>query len=389
MTSAKQRLVIVEGSALHLGLRIAGALAIIATAFALPYVLEPFRLSQIAGACVYAMAVVGLNLLAGFGGQISLGHAAFFGLGAYTTGVLTTGYGVDPALSFLVGIVVCFAVGVIVAFPALRLRGIYVALVTLAVGLIFPTLVIRFADLTGGSTGLFGVTYQPPDLAYFSGFNGRVYWNYWLAVAGLALACLVVRNLMNGRFGRSVIALRDNETAAVIMGVNRTGTRVVVFGTSASIAGLAGSLFAVSSGLLTPLSFSLLLTLYFLAGMIIGGASSFWGPVLGGFLIYFVPVWSAELSSINGSQNLAGVVFGVIIILITFFLRSGLAGLVRTLLGLVVRVEPRMPVAVPSAARASLSEPRLTERHHLSAPADDRPELDRSGVGSTDAARNH
>ena len=343
MSSSRTRYVVHEGSPTHLGLRLVRALAVAGLVLALPYVVEPFRLGQITGACIYAMVVVGLNLLSGYGGQVSLGHAAFFGLGAYTTGVLTTGYDVGPALSFLVAIALSFVVGAVVAFPALRLKGIYVALVTLAIGLIFPTLVSRFDSLTGGSSGLFGVAYAPPDLAYFAGFDGVVFWHYWLAVLGLLLSCLVVRNLVRSRFGRSVVALRDNETPAIIMGVNRTAARTLVFGTSSGIAGLAGSLFAVTTGVLTPASFSLLLTLYFLAGMVIGGASSLWGPVLGGFAIYFVPTWAAGLSSVNSSTNLAGVFFGVIIIVMTFTLRSGLAGLLRTVVGRVVVVQPRVP----------------------------------------------
>ena len=141
MSSQRRRLVIVEGSPLHRGLQIAGAAIVVIAIWSGPYVLEPFRLSQITQACVYATVIVGLNLLSGFGGQISLGHAAYFGLGAYTTGVLTTSYDVTPPVTFVIAIVGCFVFGALVAFPALRLKGVYVALVTLAVGLIFPAIV--------------------------------------------------------------------------------------------------------------------------------------------------------------------------------------------------------------------------------------------------------
>jgi len=275
----------------------------------------------------------------------------------------------------------------LVAFPALRLKGVYVALVTLAVGLIFPAVVTRMDSLTGGSSGLFGITYPPPDLAYFAGFNGTVYFHYWLAILALLLSCLVVRNLVRSRFGRGIVALRDNETPAIIMGVNRTLVRTLTFGTSAGIAGLAGSLFAVTTGLLTPITFSLLLMLVFLAGMVIGGASTMWGPVLGGFVIYFVPEWATSLSSLGGSQNLAGIVFGAIIIVFMFTLRSGLAGLVRRLLGYVVTFQPRRP------PRASVDVP---PRHSSGPPESPHPgdatnapiNLDGSGVGTTDAVRN-
>lgn len=354
--------VIPDGSRLHVALRIIRALGIIAVVCSLPYLVEPFRLNQVTQACIYAIVIVGLNLLSGFGGQISLGHAAFFGLGAYTTGVLTTKYGVSPALSFLIGVVLCFAVGAVVALPALRLKGIYVALVTLAVGLIFPSLVTRLDWLTGGSSGLFGVSYAPPNIQYFAGLSGPIIFHYWLAVAGLGLACLVVRNIVRSRFGRGVIALRDNEAAAIIMGVDRTAVRVVTFGTSAGIAGLAGGLYAVTAGILTPDSFSLLLTLYFLAGMVIGGTSSLWGPIFGGFAIYFAPVWAADLSGVDGSTNLAAVFFGLIIIVFTFALRSGVAGLLREAVGRFVVVAPQPPRHNPKSRElAPLEQMRRTE----------------------------
>ena len=387
MSSQRRRLVIVERGRLHRGLQLAGAAIIAVAICSFPYVLEPFRLTQITQASIYAMVIVGLNLLSGFGGQISLGHAAYFGAGAYTTGVLTTSYHVATPVTFIIAVVGCFVFGALVAFPALRLKGVYVALVTLAVGLIFPAVVTRMDSLTGGSSGLFGITYPPPDLAYFAGFNGTVYWYYWLAVIGLLLSCLVVRNLVRSRFGRGIVALRDNETPAIIMGVNRTLVRTLTFATSAGIAGLAGSLFAVTTGILTPITFSLLLMLLFLAGMVIGGASTMWGPVLGGFVIYFVPEWATGLSSLGGSQNLAGVAFGVIIIVIMFTLRSGLAGLVRRLLAYVVVVEPRRP-PLPSADVPPRHSSGPPESPHpgdaTNAPID----LDGAGVGTTDAVRN-
>lgn len=332
-----------EGSRAHIALRLARAVLVVGVVCGLPYVLEPFRLGQVAAACVYAVVLVGLNLLSGFGGQVSLGHAAFFGLGAYITGVLTLTYGVPAPLAFLASVIGCFVVGALVAFPALRLRGVYIALVTLAVGLIFPSLVIRLDSLTGGSAGLFGVTWDPPDSAYFAGINGSTLWHFWLAVGGLGIAALVVRNLVRSRFGRSLLALRDNEAAAVVMGVNRAYTRTLVFGASAGIAGLGGAVFAVSSGILTPTGFSLLLTLYFLAGLVMGGPGSLWGPVFGGFLVYYIPVWASELTSSSSGASLAGVLLGVILIAVTFGLRGGLAGFLRASARRLVVLVPAVP----------------------------------------------
>src|SRR5690606_33189698 len=157
------------------------------------------------------------------------GHAAFFGLGAYTTGIMQVHYGWSALPTIVVGMVLSFVAGVLVGLPALRLRGLYLALVTLAVGVLFPRLIRRLGDLTGGALGLFGVTVTPPEVASCSGHAGRVVWMYYASIAGLLLACLVVWNLMRGRIGRAVVALKDHETAAIVVGVNRAFVRTVVF----------------------------------------------------------------------------------------------------------------------------------------------------------------
>jgi len=331
-----------EGSLQHRGLNFGHALLVVATVLALPYVVEPYRLDQITGALILAIAAVGLNLLSGFGGQISLGHAAFFGIGAYATGILVTEHGWSPPVAFLMGMLLCFIVGVLVGLPALRLQGMYLALVTLAVGVIFPSLVRRFESLTGGSAGLFGISYDAPENAYFVGRTGQIVWLYYVATVALLLSCLIVWNIMRGRMGRAIVALRDNESAAIVMGVDRTVVRTVLFGISAAIAGLAGGLFAVDTGVLTPESFSLLFTIYLLVAMVLGGSASYWGPILGGFAIYFLPLWTGEITE----GPAAGVVFGVLIILMVFTLREGVIGGLKKLGSKLLVVEPRRPEPV-------------------------------------------
>jgi branched-chain amino acid transport system permease protein len=332
-------IIVREGTAQHRGLNLGRAALVVAVILALPYVVAPYRLDQITGALILAVAAVGLNLLSGFGGQISLGHAAFFGFGAYTTGILVTDHGWSPPLAFVMGMLVCFIVGVLVGLPALRLKGMYLALVTLAVGVIFPSLVRRFESLTGGSAGLFGVKYEAPDNAYFVGRAGQVVWLYYVATVALLLSCLIVWNIMRGRTGRAIVALRDNESAAIVMGVDRTVVRTVLFGISAAIAGLAGGLFAVDTGILTPDSFSLLFTIYLLVAMVLGGRASYWGPIIGGFAIYFLPLWTGELT--DGPA--AGVVFGVLIIVMVFTLREGVIGGLKKFGAKIVVVEPTRP----------------------------------------------
>lgn len=344
--------IVIEGhSRTHRAVQLAVVLAVGLAVFAIPYVVAPFRLGQITAACVLAVAVVGMNLLSGWGGQISLGHAAFFGIGAYTTGILTVNEGVAAPVALLASVAVCFVVGVLLGFPALRVYGMYLAIITLAFGVLFPNVVRRFDDLTGGSTGLFGIQYMPPDnVAYFGGFAGRGLWLYWVTMATLAISCLVVWNLMRSRMGRAIVALRDNESAAMIMGVNRTSVRTVLFGISAAIAGLGGGMFAFTTGIITPDSFTLLLTIYFLMAMVLGGTASYWGPIVGGFAIYFVPIWTSGIAD----GPLAGVLFGVVVIALVFVLPSGLAGFLRKVTRKVVVVSPATPSTSGVGAHQSL-----------------------------------
>ncbi|MDQ6522941.1 branched-chain amino acid ABC transporter permease [Nocardioides sp. LHD-245] len=327
------------GSRADIGWRVGRVVLIALLVFATPYLVPSFRLSQITGALVLAIAVVGLNLLSGFAGQISLGHAAFFGIGAYTTGVMTVKWETAVPITLVVGMVLCFVVGVLVGLPALRLQGMYLALVTLAVGVLLPSLIRRFDGLTGGSSGLFGMEWEPPGIAYFAGRGGETVWLYYVTVVALVLACVVVWNVMHSRIGRAVVALRDNEAPAIMTGINRAFVRTVVFGLSASIAGLAGGIFAVQAGILTPEAVSLLLTINLLVAMIIGGRASYWGPVFGAFVIYFVPVWTSDLSQ----GPISGVLFGALVILLVFVMPNGLAGGLTSLVRRVVVVVPQPP----------------------------------------------
>jgi branched-chain amino acid transport system permease protein len=352
-------LVVVEGSPAARGLRGAVALLVVLAVVLLPETVGAFRLDQVTNALIIAIAVVGLNLLSGFGGQISLGHAAFFGIGAYSVGILTTRSDTPFVVALLGGMVLCFVVGVLVGLPALRLHGMYLALVTLAVGVLFPSLVRRFSDLTGGSAGLFGITFDPPpSLGYFAGRAGDTLWLYWVTVVAVGLSCLLVRNLMRSRVGRAVVSLRDNETVAVVMGVDRAMTRTVLFGLSGAIAGLAGGLFAAKSGIITPDGFSLVFTIHLLVGMVLGGRASFWGPILGGFAVYFIPVWTSDV----GGGPIAGVLFGAVVIAMVFLLPTGLAGALRRLTGRLLVIRPRPEPAVPddsgSGGRTDADPPR-------------------------------
>ena len=312
--------------------------AVLVLAIALPYLVPVFRLSQVTSGLVLAIAVVGLNLLSGFGGQISLGHAAFFGLGAYGAGVLVVTYEMSPWVATPVAVLMCLVAGGLLALPALRVRGMYLALVTLSVGIIFPSLVRRFESLTGGSSGLFGIDFPAPDTTFFVGRAGQTVWMYWVVLGALVISMFVVWAVMNSRMGRAVVALRDNETAAVVMGVNRVWTRTALFSISAAIAGLGGAMFALKSGLITPETFALILTIDLLVAMVLGGSGSHLGPVMGGLVLYFAPSWTADL----GGGPVSGVLFGAVVLALVFVLPSGIAGAARALGRRVLLIEPEV-----------------------------------------------
>jgi branched-chain amino acid transport system permease protein len=339
--AARFPITIVRGSARHragrLGLVVAAALVLLAGASA-----EPFRVGQFTSVLIFAIAISGLNLATGYTGLLSIGHSAFFGLGAYTTGILVVRHGWEPLATIPVAIVLSFLVGLVVGLPALRIRGLYLALVTLAVGVAFPELVKRFADFTGGAAGLVIRSRQlaPPD---WTGMRQgeRYLWLYWLCAVALIVVLLAVRNLTRSRVGMAMIATRDNELAAAASGVSLAAVKTGVFGLSGAITGLAGSLFAMYVGALSPDgSFTLLKSIELITGLFVGGAATLLGPVVGALAVVFIPYFSADLAS----GHVSGIVFGAVLILIVFLMPEGVVGMLGRLARRVVRITPASEV---------------------------------------------
>ena len=319
--------------------------------------LRPNEYGELTDICIFALAALSLNLLIGFTGQISIGHSAFFGVGAYTTAILVTDHGWSPGWTFAAAAVICFGVGVLVGLPALRLKGLYLTLVTLALAQMFPALVRKFDWLTGGGRGINGVRYEQPDWTGLpSGRAGRSEWLYWVALAMLVLGYFVVRNLVKSRVGRAMIAVRDNQTAAAVMGVHVAVTKTVVFGISAALCGIAGSQFAIRQTQATPetLTFTILGSIIFLIIMVIGGAASLMGPIVGAFVYYrfdeftralpeksYLPEFAQDF--LQGRPNLATIVFAALLILLMFVAPFGMVGLAKRLGRRLVLVVPRPP----------------------------------------------
>jgi branched-chain amino acid transport system permease protein len=306
-------------------------------------------LGLLTDAIILATAAAGLNLITGYTGQISIGHSAFFGIGAYTTAILVD-RGWAHGWTFPAAAVVAFVIGCVVGLPALRLKGVYLALVTLGLAVAFPAILNydKLEWLTGGALGIKNLTYLPPSWTPFEGRGDLHLWMFWLSLGIFLIVSLVASNLLRSRVGRSMIAIRDNETAAAVMGVDRAIVKTVVFGLSAAMAGVAGSLFAIKLTLVEPAIgfFTILGAITILVAMVIGGSASTWGPLVGALFYTYVNDWARTQGEERSIDGLAGVIFGVILILLARFAPFGIVGLLRKFRSRFVRVIPKPPVVL-------------------------------------------
>jgi branched-chain amino acid transport system permease protein len=256
----------------------------------LPFVLSDFRTVQLATVGAYFVAILGLDVLTGHSGQISLGHGAFMAVGAYTTAILMADHGVRDVWTIPIAAGVAGVIGLLAGVPALRLSGLYLALATFGIAVVLPTVLKKFDHFTGGSTGitLFG---KPAQTGHGAGIWGLTnnQWLYALTWTVGGLVFLIAWWLLDSRFGRSLRAIRDSELAAAASGVNRAKYKVLAFGVSAAFAGVAGALFAINVAYVAPDTFPIQLSLYLLVGAVVGFFGSIWGAVLGALLIQFLP----------------------------------------------------------------------------------------------------
>ncbi len=237
-----------------------------------------------------ATAAMALNLVMGYGGIVSLGFSAYFGLGGYTMAVLVDHYGWSQGWTLYIAAVFGFVVGCLTSLPALRLKGVYLALTSIGLAVLFPQLVKwqKLEWLTGGARGIDDLQYDDipewPILGELDGRRGRAVFMFWLAVIVMALSYLVCRGIVKSRVGRSLIAIRDNETAAAVMGVNLARTKTLVYGLSAAMTATAGALFGIGLNGVNPDSvrlFTLVGSITFVVVMVIGGGATLWGPLIG------------------------------------------------------------------------------------------------------------
>ncbi|TDC02341.1 branched-chain amino acid ABC transporter permease [Nonomuraea longispora] len=308
----------------------AAAAVLAAAACYAPFQLVPFHVFQLTMVLVYAVALLGLNLLVGHAGQISLGHGAFFAVGAYTAAILFDRWALPYPLTLPVAAGAAFLLGLAFGVPAMRLRGLYLALVTLAIAIFLVPLLKRFEELTGGSMGL---TLAKPAPPAWSGL-AEDQWLYFLTLVVAVAAFLLCVGLLRSRVGRALHAIRDNEGAAEVMGVRLSVHKTLAFAWSAMFAGTAGCLYTWVIGFVSPDSFTVNLSITLLAGLVVGGLGSLSGPVLGGLFVMFVPGIAQDIN-----DAAPGVIFGLLIIAVMYVAPTGLAGLAGRLLRKIPRKE--------------------------------------------------
>ena len=315
-----------------------GSLAVVAVVLALlPFVLSGFNTYLAAEVGVFFIAVLGLNILTGYTGQISIGHGAFMAIGGYTTAIMSRDHHTNLVVTMFLAFAICFIIGLLVGLPALRLSGVYLALATFALAISVPQLPLQWSTYLGGTGGvqsstkashLFGLSM--PGAGALS--NRWIYGTAWASAAILfALAWLILR----GRVGRAFRAVRDSPIAAVASGVEVGIYKTLAFGISAAYAGVAGALFVMASnGFAQPAEFNVVLSLELLIGAAVAGLGSLWGILAGAAFVGLLPKISTSVP-IVGSDHGRDVVYGLLVVLVMLVLPGGFAGFLARLRSLV------------------------------------------------------
>ncbi|MBO9524129.1 MAG: branched-chain amino acid ABC transporter permease [Nocardioidaceae bacterium] len=299
-------------------------LAAILAAAVVPFLAPPYVVQNYTRVLIVALPTVGLNLLTGYGGVISLGQSVFFGLGAYVTAILVADHGWAWWQTLPLAVALPLAAGVLIGIPSLRIRGVYFAIVTLVLAAWFPNVIQRFNETTGGNQGKSLTVMQAPG---WLGLAQDQY-GYLVSLCFLLLVLLLLRNLARGRTGRALTAMRDNEVAAATQGVDVARTKIYVSGLSAAAAGLGGCLYAATQGIVSSETayFTVVGAIEFLAAMVIGGAGTVLGPIVGALVTERLPVLLSDVD-----PQLAVAAYGVLLIVVVRVMPAGLVGFATTL----------------------------------------------------------
>lgn len=267
---------------------------------------------------IYCLITIGLSLLMGYAGQISLGQAAFYGIGAYISGILTTQYGLNPWLCMLFGMMVSAVVAVLVGVPSLKLRGHYLAMATLAFGIIVFIVFNEEVEWTGGPDGMSGI----PGLSLFGFEFDSTEKYYYLVWAFVFATFLFTTNVIQSRTGRALRAIHASAVASSAMGVEVSRYKIIVFVYSAILASLAGSLYAHYMNFINPSTFDLFFSIKLLIMISLGGMHDIWGAIIGAFLVTFL-----SFEWLHFFEEFEIIAYGIILLLVTIFLPHGLVGI--------------------------------------------------------------
>lgn len=277
------------------------------------WVSNPYYLQLLTFIGIYTVLALGLNMLMGYAGQISLGHAAFYGIGAYTTAIATVHWNWPPWLGLLLALGLTAVIAFLIALPMLKLTGYYLGMGTLGFGMIFYILFREWTGFTGGTSGLVGI--PPLSIGALTLDTGS---GYFYLVWGIVVVCFVIcERIVNSRVGRALRAIHDSERAAAAMGVDTSRLKVWVFVLSAVFASLAGFLYAHLVTFISPDSFDFIVSIRIVTMVVIGGMASIWGSLLGASVLTFLPDWLHVFSDYEM------VVYGLILMVVMIFLPQG------------------------------------------------------------------
>jgi len=302
--------------------QLVGLALVLVLACALPFFVANYRVFQMTLVLAYAIALLGLNMLTGYNGQISLGHGAFYAIGAYTAAILMDKAGWPYWATIPVAGAVCFVAGFLFGLPALRLEGLYLALATFALGVAMPQ-ILKHKSIEEWTGGVQGIVIVKPEAPAWTGLS-QDQWLYFFCLAWVLLLFVLGWNLLRGRVGRAMVAVRDQPIAAQAMGVNTAMVKTLTFGVSALYTGIAGALGAIAIQFVAPDSFNFLLSISLLTGVVIGGLASISGAFFGAVFIQFVPNVADEIS-----KAAPWAIYGIVLIAFMYAMPTGVAGFVR------------------------------------------------------------
>ncbi|MDE2396519.1 MAG: branched-chain amino acid ABC transporter permease [Burkholderiales bacterium] len=301
---------------------LAGLALLLVAASVLPFCVGNYRVFQFTLVIVYAIALLGLNMLTGYNGQISLGHGAFYAIGAYTAAILMDKFGVPYWATIPVAGAVCAVAGFLFGLPALRLEGLYLSLATFALGVALPQ-ILKYKRLDHWTGGSEGIVITKPDAPAGLPLN-QDQWLYFVALAVALVMFALAWNLLRGRIGRAMVAIRDQPIAAQAMGVDTAMVKAMTFGVSALYTGVAGALGAIAIQFVAPDSFTIFLSISLVVGIVVGGLASISGAIWGALFVQFVPNLAGDIS-----KAAPWAIYGLFLIVFMYTMPTGVAGFIR------------------------------------------------------------